>query len=141
MMTKSWFRGSSPHKPNCGDVPQVILQLFPQVGKYHHDNTIPFRQVFFTQQTVEVPITSVVKLCWLFSKAEADELDNTLGHGSQHVYVVTLFGDGREYRQKTRNIHFYLFQTCQRNIRFVIVHTLSPFFLTFNVLLMKPTKY
>lgn len=86
------------HKLHCDGVPHVMLHLFPQVTESRHDDTIPFQQVYFTSQTAEIPIASVVELCWIFSKVEVDDLNNTLGHGSRHIYVVTYFENGSEYK-------------------------------------------
>lgn len=80
--------------------PVVIQQLFPCVGKSQHDNTIPFQQVFYSFDTVELPVTSIVDVCWVFSSTEADDMHNTLGHGSRHVHVVTSFVDGRIFHQQ-----------------------------------------
>jgi len=36
----------------------------------------------------------------VFTVMEADDLHNTLGHGSHHIYVVTSFDDGRAFKQE-----------------------------------------
>ena len=87
------------HRQDNQGAPLVMVQLFPRVGKSHHDSTIPFKQVFYSLQSMEVAVASVAEICWVFSETEADDLHNTLGHGSHHVYVVTSFDDGRAFTE------------------------------------------
>ncbi len=66
------------HRIQCDGVAVAKMHLFPRVATSCHDTTIPFKQVFFTSRIVELPITSVIELCWLFLITGVDDLNNTL---------------------------------------------------------------